>query len=255
MTGTAIRPSRLWYLVAAALGLAALLCVGFGVVGLIATDIKVDGFRRVAAPGRGTVTFLKPGRYLVYLETEKRFELPQGLTIGLLLEPQNGGGSLAVTPVEHGSSVTAGRRVDRVVASVVIPRPGNYTLTVGQPPLPFVESVAIGQDLTPGIIWAVVLIAAPILTLIPAAVTVVAVTAIRRYLARHPRRRGPPPTPRLYATPAWPAAPPPGWYPDPTGRHQHRYWDGTQWSDQISSYGTPGTDTRSVSEQASPDLE
>lgn len=24
-----------------------------------------------------------------------------------------------------------------------------------------------------------------------------------------------------------------GWYPDPTGHHQSRYWDGTQWSEHV----------------------
>jgi hypothetical protein len=26
----------------------------------------------------------------------------------------------------------------------------------------------------------------------------------------------------------------PGWYKDPTGHHQTRYWDGTKWTDQVS---------------------
>lgn len=26
----------------------------------------------------------------------------------------------------------------------------------------------------------------------------------------------------------------PGWHPDPTGRHQSRYWDGQRWTDQVS---------------------
>ena len=25
-----------------------------------------------------------------------------------------------------------------------------------------------------------------------------------------------------------------GWHPDPTGRHAQRYWDGRQWTDQVS---------------------
>lgn len=28
-----------------------------------------------------------------------------------------------------------------------------------------------------------------------------------------------------------PALPPPGWYPDPAGPAQQRYWDGARWSD------------------------
>lgn len=34
----------------------------------------------------------------------------------------------------------------------------------------------------------------------------------------------------------------PGWQPDPTGKHDHRYWDGSQWTDNISDAGVAGTD-------------
>ena len=34
----------------------------------------------------------------------------------------------------------------------------------------------------------------------------------------------------------------PGWRPDPTGRHEHRYWDGSKWTDQISDGGLATTD-------------
>ena len=30
----------------------------------------------------------------------------------------------------------------------------------------------------------------------------------------------------------------PGWYPDPTGRSQVRYWDGNVWTDQVSAVAT-----------------
>ncbi|MCU1344552.1 MAG: hypothetical protein JWL70_818 [Acidimicrobiia bacterium] len=41
--------------------------------------------------------------------------------------------------------------------------------------------------------------------------------------------------------------PPPGstpanWYPDPTSRHEHRYWDGTGWTDHVSDHGVQATD-------------
>ncbi|HEX2069743.1 MAG TPA: DUF2510 domain-containing protein [Actinomycetota bacterium] len=29
------------------------------------------------------------------------------------------------------------------------------------------------------------------------------------------------------------AASHPSWYPDPTGRHRRRFWDGKQWTDQV----------------------
>ena len=33
------------------------------------------------------------------------------------------------------------------------------------------------------------------------------------------------------------AANPADWYPDPYGRHQHRYWDGQQWTEHVSDHG------------------
>lgn len=32
------------------------------------------------------------------------------------------------------------------------------------------------------------------------------------------------------------------WYPDPLGRHQQRYWDGSSWTDHVADEGTQGTD-------------
>ena len=32
------------------------------------------------------------------------------------------------------------------------------------------------------------------------------------------------------------------WHPDPTGRHQYRWWDGQQWTDQVADYGVMGVD-------------
>jgi uncharacterized protein YxjI len=35
---------------------------------------------------------------------------------------------------------------------------------------------------------------------------------------------------------------PANWYPDPTGRHQLRYWDGTNWTEHVSTNGATSTD-------------
>lgn len=35
---------------------------------------------------------------------------------------------------------------------------------------------------------------------------------------------------------------PPAWYPDPTGRHDHRWWDGTEWTAHVADAGAAGTD-------------
>ena len=35
---------------------------------------------------------------------------------------------------------------------------------------------------------------------------------------------------------------PAGWHPDPRGRHEHRYWDGTQWTDHVADQGRMSID-------------
>lgn len=35
---------------------------------------------------------------------------------------------------------------------------------------------------------------------------------------------------------------PAGWYPDPTGRHQHRYWDSAQWTSSVADGGVADQD-------------
>lgn len=39
-------------------------------------------------------------------------------------------------------------------------------------------------------------------------------------------------------TPTWP----PGWFPDPTGRHDHRWWDGAAWTAHVADAGVAGLD-------------
>jgi Protein of unknown function (DUF2510)/HIRAN domain len=33
-----------------------------------------------------------------------------------------------------------------------------------------------------------------------------------------------------------------GWYPDPSGRHEHRFWSGTLWTEQVADSGEPSID-------------
>ncbi|NNC80602.1 MAG: DUF2510 domain-containing protein [Acidimicrobiales bacterium] len=37
--------------------------------------------------------------------------------------------------------------------------------------------------------------------------------------------------------------PGPNWYPDPMGRHEYRYWDGSAWTEQVSSHGRASVDS------------
>ena len=42
--------------------------------------------------------------------------------------------------------------------------------------------------------------------------------------------------------PTAPPGPPAGWHPDPSGRHEYRYWDGVTWTDQVSDAGAVSAD-------------
>ncbi|MEZ0448431.1 DUF2510 domain-containing protein [Cellulomonas sp. ICMP 17802] len=48
-----------------------------------------------------------------------------------------------------------------------------------------------------------------------------------------------PPAPPATQTPP---PPPPHWAPDFTGRHEHRWWDGTAWTEHVSDRGVPSSD-------------
>jgi uncharacterized protein YxjI len=39
-----------------------------------------------------------------------------------------------------------------------------------------------------------------------------------------------------------PGSNPADWYPDPSGRHELRYWDGRAWTEHVSSHGRPSVD-------------
>jgi hypothetical protein len=34
----------------------------------------------------------------------------------------------------------------------------------------------------------------------------------------------------------------PGWHPDPTARHDYRYWDGWEWTDDVADGGVTAYD-------------
>lgn len=42
--------------------------------------------------------------------------------------------------------------------------------------------------------------------------------------------------------PVQPAAAPAGWLPDPSGRFQHRYWNGARWTENVATNGVASTD-------------
>lgn len=88
---------------------------------------------------------------------------------------------------------------------------------LGRPLVDYLDSVAATFP-TPGVVHA-----APMTSAVPSALPAPAVLDAPV----------PPPPPTTSA---------PNWHPDPTGRHEHRYWTGTSWSDHVSDAGQQLTD-------------
>ncbi len=60
-------------------------------------------------------------------------------------------------------------------------------------------------------------------------------------LAPSPFGAGPAPAPAV-AVAVEPAGGPADWLADPTGHHELRYWDGTDWTEHVSDDGDQGVD-------------
>ena len=45
---------------------------------------------------------------------------------------------------------------------------------------------------------------------------------------------------------------PASWLPDPLGRFQYRYWNGTEWTDQVSTNGTQESDPQGIGPSVNP---
>ena len=63
----------------------------------------------------------------------------------------------------------------------------------------------------------------------------------------------PQPTMNVQAPPSAPLTPSAaaGWYPDPYGHHEQRYWDGWTWTEHISGATAPGLQTPKLASPAS----
>jgi hypothetical protein len=80
----------------------------------------------------------------------------------------------------------------------------------------------------------------------PAAEEIPVVATGAAAAAADPVAAEPSPAPAPAPAPAPEPAPvvttPAGWYPDPSGRYELRYWDGTQWTEHVARQGQQFTD-------------
>jgi Protein of unknown function (DUF2510) len=222
-----VRPSRLWYWVAAALAATAVVCLVLAGVRFASLIEQTGPFERVAAPGRGEVVFDQAGQYVVYLESSTSEDLtdldPDAVRVRLV--PVDSSDQVRLSRSSWQSTYTRDGYYGQAVAEFTIVDPGPYTLTADDPTDFRISSVAIGRESESAMAVPMLLGLGAAFLLLPAALVTGLITLLRRQSQ-----------PRL--DPARIA----GWRPDPSRRHMYRYWDGARWTEHVSDPGVFGID-------------
>jgi hypothetical protein len=205
MINQQIRPSRVWYAVAAGLLAGVMVCVVIGVLAFVSAFQQLEQLQRVEAPGRGEVVFSEPGQYTLYVEgSYVASYIPADLP-EVTIRPQDGGPPVTIEGHNLGSTYTINGQEGREAGTFRIDRPGAYELRAGTPNLPDITGVAVGKSNDLAFAVGLIVLLGGIFLLGPSALVVALVTYVRRDNAR-----------RALRTPAWPALPVPWpYYPWP----------------------------------------
>ncbi len=235
MSAQAIRPSRLWYWLAAAAVVASIVWL---VLGLLlwfrSVHREVERLQRVPVPGSAEVRLAEPGGYTVYFEGPGASD-GQAAVPPLRVSLTSAGGGQEITIRPYGGLLTydiAGHS-GRALGTFRIERAGTFVLKTGGERLGPEADVAVGRG-GGRIARALVMIVPGVLILFFGGVILAVVVAIRRSNARRPARA---PVSQAAASPSGASpsgAGATGWFADPSGRHRLRYWDGERWTAHVS---------------------
>jgi Protein of unknown function (DUF2510) len=227
-------PSRVWYWVAGAAVVAAVVWLGVGIfLGIRAFSRQVEGFQRVPIPGQAELRLDEPGGYTVYYEglgaADEQVTIP---SFSVSVTPVGRDQEIPIRPYGGSSTYTVGGQSGRAVGTFRIDAPGAYLVrtdgdTAGQP------QVAIGASIGPAIGRTVALTVPVALLLFFGGGALALVVAVRRR-----KTPGQPPAPASWTQPAVPA----GWFADPSRQHEHRYWDGQRWTERVADRGAEAVD-------------
>ena len=133
-------------------------------------------------------------------------------------------GDAEARPFDY-SDVEVRRREDGLGIDALVEGP---TLVLDVARATFVRLGVVAQGSPPGrATWLPV--RAPVPKVTPPA-------ALREAPERPTEQRG------IAATNPFSRLPPPGWHPDPSGRHWWRWWDGRDWTDHVADGGAPYMD-------------
>ncbi|MDR2983563.1 MAG: DUF4389 domain-containing protein [Nocardiopsaceae bacterium] len=172
----------------------ALTSISLGVVSFLALNRQIADFQRVPAPGRAEVSFTQPGEYVLYVERPAPYG-GESFSIGdrtfarwsvsVLVVPANGGPQVHVRNW-HSLAVSyqvAGHQ-GQTLASVAIPSPGNYVLTIRNVNPRTITDLAVGRQVTVASMFLPPLLAVAGLAALIGAIVLAAITASSRRRAR-----------------------------------------------------------------------
>ena len=179
-----IRPGRVWYWVALAVFLAG---VAWAVVALVVVFRQVDSFPRVPDPGQGVISLTHGGGYVIYYEGPgaSTGNVPPGHAD--VTDVSGSGKVTSLTSFSGSMTYQIGSREGSAVANLQIAAPGRFLVRATSPGAPPGSHLAIGSNLSGGIVAAVLPSLLLILGAIAGAIVVGVVRHTRIRRARLPR--------------------------------------------------------------------
>jgi hypothetical protein len=170
-----IRPGRVWYWVALAVFLAG---VAWAVVASVPLFRQVDSFPRVPDPGQGVISLTHSGGYVIYYEGPgaSNGDVPAG---NVRVIPESAGAAVkSITAFSGSMTYQVGSREGSAVANLLIAAPGRFLVQATSSGAPPGSHLAIGSNLSGGIVAVII----PALVLTLAAIAGAIVVAVVRHI-------------------------------------------------------------------------
>jgi hypothetical protein len=183
MPSAKIRPGRVWYWVALAVFLAG---VAWAVVAVVVLFGHVDSFPRVPDPGQGVISLTHSGGYVIYYEGPgaSNGNVPAG---GVHVTALSGTGPVKITSFSGSMTYQIGSREGSAVGNLQIAAPGRFLVQATSSGAPPGSHLAIGSNLSGGILAAVIPSVVLVLAAIIGAIVVAVVRHTRIRRARLPQ--------------------------------------------------------------------
>jgi hypothetical protein len=225
MAANRVRRARGFFVWGTVLLVGGVLLAAVGITGIIAKTgggIRDDLRAPVVATPAAFTRDLTPGTYLVYelTGTSDHFgPVTTSRDTGVTLTPDRvdvtapSGAAVPVSYATADETLTRGRSTYTGAVRFVVDSPGAYRVAVTAPDLQVVVAPSIVSAFSRALAWLGLIASGGLIAVFGGVLLIVGVVRGRRKVA---------------------AAPPGGWFTDPWGRAQLRWWDGRGWTDHTS---------------------